>query len=385
MLQLAISAFLFLQSIPLNVSEIQHQDWIHGTTVCKLSESLKYINYYASILFITAVAVDRYLAVCRCQWKATSTLRSSKFGYINAAVIWIVSIMMTVPVTLYAESVQYYSRCHCVFSFPAKVVQAGCRSCHPNCVEEEDYESSAEYYSGSDYYDPDSNNDTSTSCFGNGDKDPGMTAFVIFNFVIMFLVPLIVIATSYACIVWRLRRTTLRSRRSFDRPSENWFSGTESTKRASRIKPERPSTAECQSKVTALCAALITSFVICWLPYHSIHLAKIDGLMGTEKFCHNLQSAVRFLIYLNSATNPFMYNFLGTFSQRIREFQRHRRTEAILQILGRAKAGTLSPVTASEAVKVKRSNVSSGSDANCRKDEIPLKDSKNGHSWGSSN
>lgn len=52
-LQLAIADILFLQSVPLKITEMLRQDWILGVYPCKVFESLKYINYYASILFIT--------------------------------------------------------------------------------------------------------------------------------------------------------------------------------------------------------------------------------------------------------------------------------------------------------------------------------------------
>ena len=33
-----------------------------------------------------------------------------------------------------------------------------------------------------------------------------------------------------------------------------------------------------RTKMTVMCAALVGTFVVCWLPYHAVHLAKIAGI-----------------------------------------------------------------------------------------------------------
>ena len=37
-----------------------------------------------------------------------------------------------------------------------------------------------------------------------------------------------------------------------------------------------------RKRVTIMCAALVFSFVLCWLPFHGIHMAKYIGISGVS-------------------------------------------------------------------------------------------------------
>ena len=58
------------------------------------------------------------------------------------------------------------------------------------------------------------------------------------------------------------------------------------TKTGGRTKPlpKRQNTRSDRDRkrITYMCAALVSTFVICWLPYHSIFLAKIYGIPKTK-------------------------------------------------------------------------------------------------------
>ena len=80
----------------------------------------------------------------------------------------------------------------------------------------------------------------------------------------------------YGLIIIRLFATRILS----SVPSASFTStshGKKKYKRKSSARSDRD-----RKRVTFMCAALVSSFVICWLPYHSLQLAKIRGIDDTE-------------------------------------------------------------------------------------------------------
>ena len=56
-------------------------------------------------------------------------------------------------------------------------------------------------------------------------------------------------------------------------------------KHAAKMSQKKKSSSRSQAdrrRVTIMCASLVTCFVVCWLPFHSVHLAKIVGITDTE-------------------------------------------------------------------------------------------------------
>lgn len=151
---------------------------------------------------------------------------------------------------------------------------------------------------------------------------PGFKAFLFFNFIVMFLVPCIVMTVCYTLIVLRLKRTRLRSDSEGGIPSSNSVSGPSTSvsgkrkrsKSAASMKDKRN-----RNRVTLMCACLVVLFVVCWLPFHSVHLAKMTGIRGKTDFCIRLFHFASLLAFVNSALNPYLYNFIGTrFGKRLR-------------------------------------------------------------------
>uniref|UniRef100_A0AAY4D437 G-protein coupled receptors family 1 profile domain-containing protein n=1 Tax=Denticeps clupeoides TaxID=299321 RepID=A0AAY4D437_9TELE len=63
MMNLVVSDLLFVLTLPLRVFYFIQRSWPFGSTLCKLSVSLFYTNMYGSILFLTCISVDRFLAI----------------------------------------------------------------------------------------------------------------------------------------------------------------------------------------------------------------------------------------------------------------------------------------------------------------------------------
>nr|XP_002124281.1 somatostatin receptor type 2-like [Ciona intestinalis] len=129
----------------------------------------------------------------------------------------------------------------------------------------------------------------------------GFKVFNIFNFVVMFILPLAVMGACYGLIIFRLTSGPLKDK-SESRSGTNKSSKSEKDRR----------------RVTIMCLCLVGCFFVCWLPFHAVHIAKIVGISGqTDALCRILPVVASLLAYSNSALNPYLYSFLGgNFAQR---------------------------------------------------------------------
>jgi len=131
---------------------------------------------------------------------------------------------------------------------------------------------------------------------------------IYFNFFIMFLFPISVMVLSYGLIIKKLRKTQVKS-------ANNLRKNTDKSQKKKSTKSDKD-----RKRVTMMCATLVISFFLCWVLFHSQHLAKLIGIRvkyGNTRYCETLGLIGTLLGYLNSALNPYLYSFLGTnFSRR---------------------------------------------------------------------
>ncbi|KAG9347878.1 hypothetical protein JZ751_003895 [Albula glossodonta] len=90
LLNLVISDLVFAFSLPFWAT-YHSSEWIFGGPLCKLVSSVYYIGFYSSILFLTLMTLDRYLAVVH----AITSLkrRRNVYAFISSAAVWCVSIL----------------------------------------------------------------------------------------------------------------------------------------------------------------------------------------------------------------------------------------------------------------------------------------------------
>ncbi|XP_037641738.1 chemokine-like receptor 1 [Sebastes umbrosus] len=141
---------------------------------------------------------------------------------------------------------------------------------------------------------PSSNNDKIINCFNNyvlsGNETSSVIqlrdeAMTITRFLLGFLVPFTVIVSCYAVIIHRIRRNrTLASQSS--RPFK-------------------------------IIAAVITTFFLCWAPYHIMELIEMVNFRPTyDSETLHLVTIIggpiaKSLAFLNSGLNPLLYVFMG--------------------------------------------------------------------------
>nr|XP_020475275.1 C-C chemokine receptor type 1-like [Monopterus albus] len=93
LLNLVLSNILFASSLPFWAT-YHLSEWIFGRALCKMVSSAYFIGFYSSILFLTLMTFDRYLAVVH----AVTAARSRKRAYaiIASVTVWCISILASV-------------------------------------------------------------------------------------------------------------------------------------------------------------------------------------------------------------------------------------------------------------------------------------------------
>ncbi|XP_018425573.1 PREDICTED: C-C chemokine receptor type 3-like [Nanorana parkeri] len=91
---LVVSDLLFTVSLPF-WAYYHSYEWIFGDSLCKVVSSMFYVGFYSSILFLTMMTIDRYMAVVHAIYAART--RKLLYVYLASAVIWVTSLLSTIP------------------------------------------------------------------------------------------------------------------------------------------------------------------------------------------------------------------------------------------------------------------------------------------------
>nr|CAB3262630.1 uncharacterized protein LOC100181055 [Phallusia mammillata] len=468
-LQLAVADSLFLLTLPFKTTEDLNKRWIYPEWMCQAKETLLFLNYYASIMFLMIMSIDRYVAVCHTFSDGLQKLRKPLAAVSITTAAWIICLCLCIPVMLYSATVGTHPYCSCSYVFPSPEdesnitktcidqgfthdidqcleilapTEGGTKYCKvtPDIVKDLVMQYLSGANGGIDFskyllgfggggtgggtgggdgglggFDPsillgnssapvmpnissfgivpESNtgataavNVTTTtsspapalpalpgfpslagfdfaSYFAGAfpaaggsnlpteasgevpnneginetvneatqaavvvttphmeSKAPvkegvpskctyvhspyGWKVFMIFNFVVMYVLPVIVMVVCYGLIINRLSSSKFRTNSTASVTQSN------GKKRKTSTRSDKD-----RRRVTIMCAALVSTFVLLWLPFHVNHLAKLAGInvsIEMAYICENLPVAGSLLAYLNSALNPYLYSFLGS-------------------------------------------------------------------------
>ncbi|CAK8679691.1 unnamed protein product [Clavelina lepadiformis] len=316
-LQLAVADSLFLLTLPFVISEAVNKEWIYPEWMCKARETILFINYYASVLFLTIMSIDRYIAVCHAFSNRFARCRKRKFAAIVTMVTWTISIILATPIMLYAQKLGNV----CTISFPFfeppnygdNVLGEGSASAsitEPN-FDIADFDIRSDFYEQYTFpmivYD---GIDVIPVYCNYRNSPESWWAFIYYNFIAMFIFPFLIMSVCYGLIIHRLftksAPTSVRKKSSSSGGKSR--SGSMSVSHRDRVR------------VTKMSASLVVTFFACWVTFHSVHLAKIDGIKSTDPgFCAALTSAASLLAFANSMLDPFLYGIFGNrFSKRWR-------------------------------------------------------------------
>uniref|UniRef100_A0A673LLW9 G-protein coupled receptors family 1 profile domain-containing protein n=1 Tax=Sinocyclocheilus rhinocerous TaxID=307959 RepID=A0A673LLW9_9TELE len=197
-----------------------------GYVLSKLLSFMTELNMFASILFLTAISLDRCLCTWAIVWAQNKrTLRKTRI--ICMIIVWVLSIGCSIPAVINYSTAEPEVMCN--------------------------YPTSMQSYK----------------------------SLVTYRFIVGFLIPFLVIASSYITIGMRVK----------------------SLKKRKQLRSYR------------VIIAVVLAFFICWLPYH-IHefyyiSAKENQWSESAKaVLLKTEAVVNCLAFLNSCLNPILYVFM---------------------------------------------------------------------------
>lgn len=313
LVQLAASDLLFMIFLPVEAHGIvKGATKDYGDGLCKLYQTLRFLSYYSSVFFLTVMSLDRYLAINHAMTSWGMKLRRKRAVYVVSIMVWALCFGSVMPI-LIRSSVK---GCKCSTDFVD--------TRETNLLEEVDESESSGSSRAIWYSFTNSSNETEFSGsgdYGNGssgdyeydysdlltyteeefdvylisigvlpcsfEKTPQMVNSALWNFIGAFTIPLIVIIICYISIL-----------RKISRPTKSGAKSNNST--------------QARQRVTKMVVLLVTTFIICWLPYHIFQLARIKGIpIGTDQ-CNAVREWLSILAYANSVLNPILYTFMGS-------------------------------------------------------------------------
>ncbi|NXT93176.1 GPR15 protein, partial [Anhinga rufa] len=111
-INLAVSDFIFLITLPLWVDkEASDGSWRVGSFLCKASSYAISVNMYCSILLLTCMSADRYLAIMHPS--IARRVRTRSYSTTLCICVWLLSCCLGVPTLLSRELKKQYGKTYC--------------------------------------------------------------------------------------------------------------------------------------------------------------------------------------------------------------------------------------------------------------------------------
>ncbi|KAM3830437.1 melanin-concentrating hormone receptor 1-like [Vipera latastei] len=233
-LNLAVADLLFLLGMPLIIHQLlQERGWVFGDFLCWAATTIDLNNQFSSVAILTLLCIDRYVAVV---YSSTigqrRTLRCT--AMINVG-IWVGSLILATPAMLYTRIFWDNKTEICLIDLPG-----------PRSI----------------YW------------------------YTLYQSLVAFLLPLLVITVLYSLTLHHLFRAMHRVHR----------------KASARSR-----------KVTRMALTIIVAFFICWTPYHVLQLVNLTATPSATFFY--LYQATICLSYAHSCVSPILVIFCTEFFQ----------------------------------------------------------------------
>lgn len=115
MMNLVASDLLFVFTLPLRVFYYINQNWPFGGTLCQVSVSLFYTNMYGSMLFLTCISVDRFLAIVHPF--RSRMLRTKRNAKIVCTAVWVLVLSASLPTGFLLQTTNSDKKANATFCF----------------------------------------------------------------------------------------------------------------------------------------------------------------------------------------------------------------------------------------------------------------------------
>ncbi|KAL4635480.1 C-C chemokine receptor type 9-like [Arapaima gigas] len=116
LLNLAIADLLFLGTLPFLATDAT-TGWIFGSGLCRVVLAIYKINFFSSMLLLTCISVDRYIAIV--QATKAQNLKSKRLFYSKVVCVgvWLLSGLLTIPEFLFSQVKTVKDRSFCTLVF----------------------------------------------------------------------------------------------------------------------------------------------------------------------------------------------------------------------------------------------------------------------------
>lgn len=102
MMNLVVSDSLFVLSLPFRIVYFVKREWIFSEVFCKISVALFYTNMYGSILFLTCISIDRFLAIV--YPFRSQTIRTKRNAKLACLAVWTIILSGGIAVAIQLDT-----------------------------------------------------------------------------------------------------------------------------------------------------------------------------------------------------------------------------------------------------------------------------------------
>ena len=96
-------------------------DWLFGEALCRVVNTMLYMNLYSSIYFLMLVSIDRYLALVKTM--SMGRMRGVRWAKLYSLVIWGCALLLSSPMLAFRTMQEYNAEGHnvtaCVIKYPS--------------------------------------------------------------------------------------------------------------------------------------------------------------------------------------------------------------------------------------------------------------------------
>ncbi|MBN3302953.1 GPR54 protein, partial [Amia calva] len=234
---LATTDIIFLVCcVPFTAMLYPMPSWVFGEFMCKFVSYIQQVSAQATCVTLTAMSVDRwYVTVFPLR---SLRRRTPRMATAVSLAIWIGSFLVSVPVPVYSRITEgdwYGPQVYCTESFPT----------------------------------------------ASHEK-----AFILYNFLAVYLLPLVTICVCYMAMLYQMGHPTLQFL-------------------AERSEAMR-------TKISRMVAVIVLLFMLCWGPVQLYILVQAFSPHFQRNYStYKLKIWAHCMSYTNSCVNPIVYSFMG--------------------------------------------------------------------------
>lgn len=97
-------------------------DWLFGEVLCRVVNTIIYMNLYSSICFLMLVSIDRYLALVKTM--SMGRMRGVRWAKLYSLVIWGCTLLLSSPMLVFRTMREYSDEGHnvtaCIIIYPSR-------------------------------------------------------------------------------------------------------------------------------------------------------------------------------------------------------------------------------------------------------------------------